>query len=180
MKTFPDYTVEELSAEIAVADYVAGYRDAEKFIGFCRQCASYGASWGCPPFEFDADAVLRRYERATVYAAVIKPAAPVLLADVQDFIRPERLKIERRLLDIERATGGRSFAYVGRCLYCGEEPCARLQNQPCRHPDKVRPSLEAFGFDIAKTLDRLFGLELKWGRNGHAPDTIILVTALFQ
>ena len=29
MKTFPDYTVEELTAEIPVADYIAGYRDAD-------------------------------------------------------------------------------------------------------------------------------------------------------
>ncbi|MFR2062233.1 MAG: DUF2284 domain-containing protein [Alistipes sp.] len=33
-------------------------------------------------------------------------------------------------------------------------------NRPCLHPDKVRPSLEAFGFDIARTLSELFGIEL--------------------
>lgn len=180
MEKLPDYTVEELTAEIPVADYIAGYRDADKFIRFCRECPSYGASWGCPPFEFDADAELRRYESAVIYATKIVPARPLLLSEVQDFIRPERLKIERRLLELERETGGRAFAYVGRCLYCGDKPCARLKKLPCRHPEKVRPSLEAFGFDIALTLGRLFGIELKWGHNGCAPDYLVLVSTLFK
>ncbi len=174
-----DYTVEQLKTEIPVAEYIAGFRDADKFIRFCRECPSYGASWGCPPFEFDAEALLRRYERAIIFASKIVPADPLPLSEVQNFIRPERMEIERRLLDLERETGGRAFAYVGRCLYCGDEPCARLAKLPCRHPDKVRPSLEAFGFDIAGTLDRLFGIELKWGRDGYAPDYLVLVSALF-
>lgn len=174
-----DYTVEELSAETGVAEYIARFRDADKFIGFCRECPNYGRSWGCPPFEFDADDVLRRYDRAVIYASKIVPAGKLPMAEVQNFIRPERLRIEQRLRRLERQTGGRAFAYVGRCLYCGDEPCARTCNLPCRHPDKVRPSLEAFGFDIGKTVESLFGLELKWGHDGLAPEYLVIVSAVF-
>ena len=55
----------------------------------------------------------------------------------------------------------RDSAYVGTCLYCPEGTCTRPEAKPCRHPELVRPSLEACGFDIAHTTSDLFGIELK-------------------
>ena len=40
MKTREDYIAEDFTATIPVAEYMANYRDAEKFIGFCRQCTA--------------------------------------------------------------------------------------------------------------------------------------------
>ncbi len=51
---------------------------------------------------------------------------------------------------------------------------------PCRHPEKVRPSLEAFGFDIAKTLSELFNIELLWGKDGKLPEYLVLVSGFFH
>ena len=44
--------------------------------------------------------------------------------------------------------GGRSFAYVGSCLYCPDGTCTRPEGNPCRHPELVRPSLEACGLSL--------------------------------
>ena len=81
----------------------------------------------------------------------------------QKLILPERIRIESELLDMERKYGGRSFAYIGKCLHYPDNECTRNCGTPCRHPEKVRPSLEAFGFDISKTLSELFNIELLWG-----------------
>ena len=58
--------------------------------------------------------------------------------------------------------------------------CTRNCGTPCRHPEKVRPSLEAFGFDIAKTLAELFNIELLWGKDGKLPEYLVLVSGFFH
>lgn len=98
----------------------------------------------------------------------------------QELIRPERIRVEKELLKLELRFGGRAFAYVGKCLYCPDSECARKCNRPCLHPDKVRPSLEAFGFDMTRTLSELFGIELLWGKNGILPEYLVIVSGLFH
>ncbi|MDE7458334.1 MAG: DUF2284 domain-containing protein, partial [Muribaculaceae bacterium] len=66
------------------------------------------------------------------------------------------------------------------CLHCPESQCTRKCGEPCRHPDKVRPSLEAFGFDIGRTLSELFNIKLLWGKNGVLPEYLVLVSALLH
>lgn len=44
----------------------------------------------------------------------------------------------------------------------------------------MRYSLEAFGFDISKTLIDLFGIELKWGSTDSLPEYYTYVSALFS
>lgn len=173
------YEVEERVVEIAVADYVARFRDGDRFLECCRQCPNYLKSWGCPPFDFDQLGYLSQWRNARLWAVKITPHEQgLLISAAQDFIRPERIRIERAQLEMERQYGGRSFAYVGKCLYC--DSCTRPQGEPCRHPELVRPSLEAFGFDIGKTLSELFGIELQWGRDGHMPPYLTLVSAFLH
>ena len=179
MKNKKPYKVEEFTVEISADDYIRGFRDAEKFMGFCRDCGNYGKVWGCPPFDYDQEAYLRQWSQVRLLAVKITPAEKGLpLERVQDFIRPERIRIERLQREWERESGGRSFAFVGKCLYC--ESCTRPQGLPCRHPDLVRPSLEAFGFDIGKTLTDLFGIELRWSTDGRIPDYLTLVSGYFH
>lgn len=49
----------------------------------------------------------------------------------------------------------------------------------CRHPDKVRPSLEAFGFDLMKTSENLLGIKMVWGMDGMMPEYLTLVCGVF-
>ena len=151
------YRAEDFSVTVSVADYIARFRDAERFEGCCRACPNYGCSWGCPPFDFDVEEYLNRY---SAHAG--------------------RERLERRLLEMERRYGGRSFAYVGSCLYCPEGTCTRPEGNPCRHPELVRPSLEACGFDIGRTTSELFGIELKWGADGKMPEYLTLVCGFFH
>ena len=67
------YRAEDFSVTIPVADYIARFRDAERFEGCCRTCPNYGRSWGCPPFDFDVEEYLTRYSRALLIATKIVP-----------------------------------------------------------------------------------------------------------
>ena len=53
-----------------------------------------------------------------------------------------------------------AFAMV-LCVKCDE--CAFPE--PCRFPHLARPSMDAYGIDIGKTID-LFGFELKFDKEG--------------
>ena len=154
------YTARDFSAELPAADYIARFRDAERIGDYCRACPNYGRSWGCPPFGFSAG---RGH-----------------CADARALILPERRRLEQQLLGMERQYGGLSFAYVGTCLHCPEGTCTRPDGKPCRHPELVRPSLEACGFDIGKTTAELFGIYLKWGTDGKLPEYLTLVCGFFH
>lgn len=75
---------------------------------------------------------------------------------------------------------GKAFAYAGSCLYCPEGTCSRLDNQPCRHPELVRHSLESYGFDLRKTASELFGFPLLWSNDGYLPEYLTLICGLFH
>lgn len=175
------YTSADTSIELPVPDYIARFRDHERFIAYCRKCRNYGQSWGCPPFDYDVEYLLRQYRTALLVATKITPAeGGHPLSEAGALIFPERMRLERTLLEMESRYGGRSFAYVGTCLYCPESSCTRPEGKPCRHPERVRPSLEAYGFDIGKTASELFGIHLKWGANGKLPEYLTLVCGFFH
>lgn len=175
------YTAADFTAQLPVADYVARFRDAGRFMEYCRACRNYGHSWGCPPFDYDVAPLLGQYDTALLVATKITPAESGRpLSDAAMLIRPERMRLEKRLLEMERLYGGRSLAYVGTCLYCPAETCTRPEGKPCRHPELVRPSLEAYGFDIGKTAAELFGIELKWGKEDKLPEYLTLVCGFFH
>lgn len=174
------YEAEDFVVTLSAEEYISRFRDPQKFIECCRKCPNYGNSWGCPPFEKDFDALISGYEKVMLTATKIIPSKAGLPLDMsRSLIRPERIRLEKNLRELEKKTGGRAFAYVGSCLYCEEENCSRKEGLPCRHPELVRPSIEAYGFDIGKTLTDLFNIELKWGEKGMMPEYLTLVCGLF-
>lgn len=176
-----EYTAQDFTASLSAPDYIARYRDPERFIEYCRRCPNFGASWACPPFEADAADFLYGYRHVLLIATKITPLRSGLpLGETQRLIRPERLRLEKRLLEMERLYGGRSLAYAGSCLHCPEGSCARRQGAPCRHPERVRPSLEAWGFDVGATAAELLGIPLEWGRDGLLPKYLTLVCGFFH
>ena len=176
-----EYSLDEFAVSIAVDDYIRRFRDAETIGGYCRGCENYGKSWGCPPFDFDVEERLRKYKNLLLIATKITPKEQGLpISATQELILPERKRLDKRLLELERQYNGLACSYVGKCYYCSEDACSRLCGEPCRHPQLVRPSLEAYGFDVARTTQELFGLELQWGQGGILPDYLIIVCALFH
>ena len=180
MKTSKDYIAEDFTATIPVADYMAHYRDAEKFIGFCRQCRRYNTCWACPPFAFDVDQYLSHYELALIIGTKITPLYPEKITDTisygNELMETERKRTDDLLLELEKTHNGRAF-FPGSCLLCSS--CTRAEGKPCLYPECVRPSLEACGFDIGKTSSELLNIELKWGEHGKMPEYLTLVSGIF-
>lgn len=174
------YTIEEYTREIFVEEYLARFHSPTEVWGYCRACSNYGKQWGCPPFDVDVVALLSKYTKLRLFATKITlHDRSISQGEIDDLLRLERVRLEENLLALEREYGGLASTYIGECLHCAKGSCARLCGKSCRHPEVVRPSLEAFGFDVSKTLAELFDIELKWGSATSPAEYIVLVCGLF-
>lgn len=174
------YKTEHFSVETDVNSYVEDYHRADYFLTFCQECKNYGRRYGCPPFDFEPLTIIRKFNKIRIIGVKITPDDPTLpLSVANELIEPVISKLNKLLLFDEKNLQGFACGFVGKCPYCGNTPCARIAGNPCRHPDVVRPSLEALGFDIGKTAQQLLGIDIKWSRDGRIPEYLTLVCGLF-
>ena len=175
-----DYDVEYTTAIVDRESYVKDFRDVATFEECCRQCPNYERRWGCPPYSHDTLGDLLAYEKVLIIGAKMTPHDPKRpLSSVYELMDPELELMNGHLLALEKEVGGLAFGFAGKCRYCKGQPCARIQGEPCRHPEVVRPSLEAYGFNIALTAERLLGMPIEWSHDGMLPRYLTLVCGLF-
>ena len=174
-------------AVIPFSEYVRDYREKERFMGYCKQCGQYGKRWSCPPYDFDVDGYIAGYQQVLIIGTKVtfdetyrhsfttaKARNEASNAAMETVIR---MMDKRHQLLEARYPGSLSFTGA-KCFLCEPVPCARLTNEPCRHPQQMRHSLESVGFDIGKTANELLGVELKWATGVELPEYLVLVTAL--
>ncbi len=119
-------------------------------------CGSYGKNWACPPGVGAIDEVIARakeYRCALVFQTVGK------LEDSFDFEgmtaaaqRHSALAQEIRKKAGAWIEGPVLLLTAGGCDVC--ERCAKLEEQPCRFPDRMISSLEAYGVHVARLAKR--------------------------
>ena len=178
------YTLQHKVAYIPTPAYLQDYWLPQHFIQYCQACHNYNKSWACPPFDFEPRAVLEHYPHTYILGTQV-----VFTAEFKAQVKQEksaqtagsaimyevRALLDKQLLALEKDTVSRAY-YAGSCHLCPEQACTRSFNQPCRQPAYMRPSLEAFGFDIGKATSQLLNLELVWGAKGELPPYYILVS----
>lgn len=179
--------IQHTLANLPLADYIANYRDSERFMGYCRQCHNYERRWSCPPFAFDPDTLLARYSHLWIIGTRIEPdafesrpcaSAQARIERCRELIAVARQTLDDDLLALEQQfPGSRSFL-PGCCFRCPTEACARIHGALCRYPDKLRHSLESFGFDLGRTSTQLLGIDLQWSHDEKMPPYLILVSGL--
>lgn len=174
--------LELLTADIATSRYVA-FRDVPRFEALCRQCPNYNCRWGCPPLGATEE-FIGRFSLTTlimIKIQVVRPPTPLsdVVEQMSRLIQQVRRHAEPRILAREKDLRGRAALFTGMCPHCPGKSCARIDDQPCRHPDKVRPSLEALGFDLNRTAVEIFDTPILWASNGYPPPYISLIGALF-
>lgn len=181
------YTISRKEVSLAADEFISRYRDVERIRAFCEQCPSFGKVWSCPPFDFDARTVSDGFKTVTLMATTIEfdeqtraacKTAEHALATSREAMEQVWKALLPRLYEMERETlGSRCFSF--RCSLC-PEGCSRPEGKPCRHPDKMRYSLESVGFDIVAMTHELLDIDLEWSNDGNLPKHLTLVTALFK
>lgn len=164
---------------------MSGYRDADKFITYCKQCKRYDRCWSCPPFHFDTFEYISAYKTAFIIGTKIVPDTSTMKESTQDnslgyrMIGDVREVLDSKLLKMETLLPGSKAFFAGTCQICPHEKCKRIVSKPCIAPERVRPPLEAFGFDVVKTSSQILGIEMKWGQKGGFPEYFTLVSGFF-
>lgn len=170
------YTVECAEAVVPVREYAAQCVDVPRFLEYCKACPNYGRRWSCPPFDFDAAAFWGRYETLRLYARFLAPTGSRDGQAMLDALAREKRLFLDWLSGLERTHANSRALACGSCSRC--EECTRAQNQACRHPELLRPSIESLGGDVMRTAERCFGRPLLWMQDGVAPDYMALVGGL--
>lgn len=173
----PGYTLQEQWRTIPMKEYAETFRDFGRVRGYCHGCGRYGKCWACPPYDFAEDEYLGQFTTISLLATKITPSEGVTLTPetAERILNRERQRLDRMLLGME---GNARAFFAGTCILCPPEKCTRREGLPCRHPESIRPSLEALGFDIARTASELFGIPLQWGSPGTFPAYLTLISAI--
>ncbi len=183
---------EIIIAQIPTSEYIAQYRDVDKFIEFCKKCNNYKRVWSCPPFGADICRKvndLERYSITTVIGVKINldetlQHKPTTIEErnslIQEILHGVRMRVDAALLPLEQVIQPSRLYYAGSCRLCMPEACNRAQNEACRYPDKMRSTLEAVGFDMGLTTSNLLGIEMKWCDDLRLPPYFTLVYGLLS
>jgi len=154
--------------EIEVADWVRWK---------CRYgCRAYGKHLTCPPYTptpEETRKLLRGYEKALIARFEdVQPNAEVPPAHIHHFLWDAILKMHDTMFELERhafLSGYYKAFAMGAlpCSYCADCLPERIDfvldqasKRFCEHQDKARPSMEACGIDVYKTV-RKVGYELE-------------------
>ena len=173
----PGYTLQEQWRTMPMKEYAETFRDFGRVRGYCHGCGRYGKCWACPPYDFAEEEYLGQFTTISLLATKITPSEGVALTPetAERILNRERQRLDRMLLGME---GNARAFFAGTCILCPPEKCTRLEGLPCLHPESIRPSLEALGFDIARTASELFGIPLQWGSPGTFPAYLTLISAI--
>ncbi len=176
-----DYSVEYRKNSIEMELFRQKYQDREKYLAYCRECPKYNTVWSCPPLQIDADAYLSKYAWVNVVGAkIILDPKVIEKADTPEKIRAEgwrivtevKQKVEAEMLKLELQLPGSIALSSGGCSLCRE--CPRKAGKSCRQPDKMRYSMDAFGFDLSAITKDMLGIEIIWCKD-RLPDYFTLI-----
>lgn len=182
------YHIEAKLCQLSLEEYLAGYFDPDHFMSYCQSCSTYLTNWSCPPFDFNIREILSQLHYAHIFVHKVTPDraswAACLPTDVADYcyqlMGAVRDCLDPQLYELERRHEGSRLFTAGRCRLCRPHTCTRSTGTACRHPETMRSSLEAWGFDLGATTERLAGIPMVWGEGGHPPRYLTMVSALLS
>lgn len=142
----------------------------------CRsdRCNNYGKSWSCPPATGSTE---RAKERISGYHRGIIVQTCGEISGSFDLDGTKRVMLMHKKAFDNFVRQVRSF-YPG-CLPMGAGACSRCRSctypdRPCRHPDRMYPSMEAYGLLVSDVALRS-GLGYNYGENTMSFSSCILI-----
>ncbi|MBQ8509484.1 MAG: DUF2284 domain-containing protein [Clostridia bacterium] len=115
-------------------------------------CGNYGRCWMCPPDVGDIDILMNRlegYNLVLVYQTIQEMKKS---NDYDEMLQAGDIhnRIAQKLRSVFVEAGIQNALHIGAggCRLCSI--CAKKLGQPCCHPKKAMPSLEAYGINVAK------------------------------
>ncbi|MBQ1523690.1 MAG: hypothetical protein IIZ55_00980 [Firmicutes bacterium] len=162
-----------MEADTDTASFVNSFVEVEKFLAMCRECRNYNTVWSCPPYDFN---VLDRWAsfrtihltacRYDTFEGESVPHAVAALAKMKEILTGYCEELAAK-------APGSQVVSAGSCTICSEG-CSRPLGLPCRHPDRMKHSIESLGGDVGAVMEHFFGLPVLWGVGDKPPAYLIL------
>ena len=178
--------VERYEKEISADEFYRDCVDVDYFLGLCKECPNFGKVWSCPEYDFDVDEYWKRYHCLRLIGDKIlipeemqeKTYTPEEMADFyKEVFFPLKQDLLQEMFDLEEKVPGSVQLSAGRCILCPEGTCAKLENKPCRFPEKLRYSIESLGGNVTKAAEYL-GVTIEWAGTDRLPGHFLLVGGL--
>lgn len=159
------------------------YYEKEKTEKACEEgCPNYGKKWSCPPYSKSFLNIVKDYSKALLlcfstemkyYLDVKNKYLAVKAANIT-----LKTLIEKCARNIEEYINGYSLL-SGSCRLC--KPCQCKIKQTCKHPDKMRYSMEATALNVQKLCFDFLEHDLLWYENKKLPKyTSVVVLVLLN
>ena len=144
--------VELGASEARVLDTDRIIFDSRSYLKCRFGCNRWGKYWTCPPnLDISPSEFMEAFSRFNS-AIIIKSEDPKVGQDVS-------VAIEKDVM----LSLGHSFAFaMALCVQCDE--CT--YPDPCKYPHLARPSMDAYGVDIGKTVEQL-GFKVEFDPDGN-------------
>ncbi|MGN0752898.1 MAG: DUF2284 domain-containing protein [Aristaeellaceae bacterium] len=117
-----------------------------------NSCGKYGRCWMCPPDVGEIDPLmtqLKGYSYGLLYQTIYDIEDSFDIEGMGEASR-KHAQVSQRVNDVVKPLlPGCLHLSCGGCNLC--ERCAKLDNQPCRKPDKALPPMEGYGIDVYNT-----------------------------
>lgn len=159
--------------EVTIEELKKKYYDKEKYQGYCRECNSYNKKHSCPPFSEEEDYMLDNYNYIHIVVAKLEYSKDEIEMHkgsdktyeyTKKTFFPVKNYIHERMIKLEGQYENAYYSAMGSCALC--EVCEKVEGKDCRYPDKMRISLEAWGYDIGGMLKDYFDIDIKWASDG--------------
>lgn len=150
------------------------FRDEVREMCSADRCKSYGRSWSCPPASGSLE---RAKERASAYHRGIIVQTMGALSDSFDMDGTAAI-MEAHRKHFDTLVRQVRFIYPD-CLPMGAGACRLCRSctypeRPCRHPDRLFTSMEAYGLLVSDVAIRS-GLRYNYGENTMCFTSCILI-----
>lgn len=184
LKEFKQHsTSKKYKKTITVDEFIDNALDLELTYKECSECETFNKNWACPSFDFDLMDFWNKYETLDVY--VVKSDFDKDLANkhvdgrlIQKFFTSNVTKLKNELFRKVENDPDSILLSGGQCHLCKE--CARIIDEPCRHPDKMTNSIESYGGDVGKLISYCFDFPLQWPKNNYLPEYLCACSVIVK
>ncbi len=167
--------IKRASAQITVDRLIERYIDVPKFLSACQSSPNYGKVWSCPPYDFDPVEYLKGYKILDLAGVQVRTGAG---EDAGMAFERASDALGDALLKDESSAPDRMALLAGKCRWC--KSCTRGAGEACRHPDRMRYSIESLGGDVTGIADELLSMPITWQTDPTAPAILTLVGGILR
>ena len=126
----------------------------------CGNCPAYNKRWACPPFITENDTIITSKKNANLVSIKIKPTKKNNIP--KKIIDEARVFLDELFYKLEALNLNSTLLLAGSCICNFADNCPKLKKLPCVRKNKMRYSLEAFGYDVTKISEEILDTKILW------------------